>query len=425
MFNQISLGSIQVKAHTVEFALLKTIHRRANEFINSQSAGGVVLALAALLALVICNSPWSGWYEQLLQIKGEVRVGGEWLVLSKPLIVWVNDLWMAVFFFLVGLEIKRELLEGELSDRSQAVLPAFAALGGMVVPALVYSFINWGDATALRGWAIPTATDIAFALGILVLLGKRVPVSLKVFLTAVAIIDDLGAIVVIAIFYTEQLSVSMLVMAAVGILVLIALNRAGVMNLGIYIIVGLLVWLCVLKSGVHATLAGVITALAIPISNGAKRKEDAVFPLKTAEHALQPWVAFVILPLFAFVNAGVSLSGVTPSTLLQTVPLGIIAGLVIGKAVGVFSASWLMIRFTSARLPVGASWVQFFGVCVLCGVGFTMSLFIGGLAFEGEAASYDTQLKLGVLLGSAISAVVGSLILIFSGSGSKKSNASR
>jgi Na+:H+ antiporter, NhaA family len=409
----------------VEFSLLKTIHRRANEFINSQSAGGVVLALAALLALVISNSPWSGWYEQLLQIKGEVRVGGEWLVLSKPLIVWVNDLWMAVFFFLVGLEIKRELLEGELSDRSQAVLPAFAALGGMVVPALVYSFINWGDATALRGWAIPTATDIAFALGILVLLGKRVPVSLKVFLTAVAIIDDLGAIVVIAIFYIEQLSVSMLVMAAVGILVLIALNRAGVMNLGIYIIVGLLVWLCVLKSGVHATLAGVITALAIPISNGAKRKEDAVFPLKTAEHALQPWVAFVILPLFAFVNAGVSLSGVTPSTLLQTVPLGIIAGLVIGKAVGVFSASWLMIRFTSARLPVGASWVQFFGVCVLCGVGFTMSLFIGGLAFEGEAASYDTQLKLGVLLGSAISAVVGSLILIFSGSGSKKSNASR
>jgi Na+:H+ antiporter, NhaA family len=371
-----------------------------------------VLALAALLALIVSNSPWSAWYEQLLQVRGEMRVGGEWLVLSKPLIVWVNDLWMAVFFFLVGLEIKRELLEGELADRSQAVLPAFAALGGMVVPALIYSFINWGDATALRGWAIPTATDIAFALGILVLLGKRVPVSLKVFLTAVAIIDDLGAIVVIAIFYTEQLSVSMLVMASVGILVLVALNRAGVMNLGLYILVGLLVWLCVLKSGVHATLAGVITALAIPISNYAKKKEDAVSPLKTAEHALQPWVAFGILPLFAFVNAGVSLNGVTGSTLLQTVPLGIVSGLVVGKAVGVFSASWLMIRFTSARLPAGASWVQFFGVCVLCGVGFTMSLFIGGLAFEGEAASYDTQLKLGVLLGSVISAVIGSLILI-------------
>jgi Na+:H+ antiporter, NhaA family len=392
--------------------LLKTIHRRANEFINSQSAGGVVLALAALLALIISNSPWSGWYEQLLQVRGEVRVGGDWLVLSKPLIVWVNDLWMAVFFFLVGLEIKRELMEGELADRSQAVLPAFAALGGMVVPALIYSLINWGDAVALRGWAIPTATDIAFALGILVLLGKRVPVSLKVFLTAVAIIDDLGAIVVIAIFYTEQLSVSMLVMASVGILVLVALNRAEVMNLGLYILVGLLVWLCVLKSGVHATLAGVITALAIPISNHCKNKEDAVFPLKTAEHALQPWVAFLILPLFAFVNAGVSLKGVNVSTLLQTVPLGIMVGLVVGKAVGVFSASWLMIRFTSARLPAGASWVQFFGVCVLCGVGFTMSLFIGGLAFEGEAASYDAQLKLGVLLGSVISAVLGSLILI-------------
>jgi Na+:H+ antiporter, NhaA family len=392
--------------------LLKAIQRRTNEFINSQSAGGVVLALAALLALIISNSPWSAWYEQLLQIRGEVRVGGDWLVLSKPLIVWVNDLWMAVFFFLVGLEIKRELLEGELANRSQAVLPAFAALGGMAVPALIYSFINWGDATALRGWAIPTATDIAFALGILVILGKRVPVSLKVFLTAVAIIDDLGAIVVIAIFYTEQLSLSMLVMASVGVLVLIALNRAGVMNLGLYILVGFLVWLCVLKSGVHATLAGVITALAIPLSNHAKNKEDTVFPLKTVEHALQPWVAFVVLPLFAFVNAGVSLNGVTGSTLLQTVPLGIVAGLVLGKAVGVFGVSWLMIRFTSARLPAGANWVQYFGVCVLCGVGFTMSLFIGELAFEGEAARYDTQLKLGVLLGSVISAALGSLILI-------------
>jgi Na+:H+ antiporter, NhaA family len=395
-----------------EFALLKTIHRRANEFISSQSAGGVVLALAALLALIVSNSPWSNWYEQLLQVKGELRVGGDWLVLSKPLLVWINDLWMAVFFFLVGLEIKRELIEGELADRSQAILPAFAALGGMVVPALIYSFINWGDATALRGWAIPTATDIAFALGILVLLGKRVPIGLKVFLTAVAIIDDLGAIVVIAIFYTEQLSLTMLVVAAMGIAVLVLLNRAGVMNLGLYILVGMLVWLCVLKSGVHATLAGVITALAIPISNNAKKPENAVYPLKTAEHALQPWVAFAILPMFAFANAGVSLKGVNADTLLQTVPLGIIVGLVFGKAVGVFGASWLMIRLTSARLPAGATWIQFFGVCVLCGVGFTMSLFIGGLAFEGEAASYDTQLKLGVLVGSIISGILGSLILI-------------
>ncbi len=401
--------------------MLKTIHRRAHEFIRSQSGGGIVLAFAAVLALIISNSPWSGWYEQLLQVRGEVRIGAGWLVLSKPMLVWINDLWMAVFFFLVGLEIKRELLEGELADRSQAVLPAFAALGGMMAPALIYSFINWGDATALRGWAIPTATDIAFALGILVLLGKRVPVSLKVFLTAVAIIDDLGAIVVIAVFYTDQLSVSMLIAAGLGLLVLLALNRAGVMNLGIYIIVGLLLWLCVLKSGVHATLAGVITALAIPITNSAKRPEDAISPLKTAEHALQPWVAFVILPLFAFANAGVSLTGVNAATLMQTVPLGIIAGLVIGKALGVFGASWLMIRLTSARLPAGASWIQFFGICVLCGVGFTMSLFIGGLAFEGQDAAFETQLKLGVLTGSVLSAVIGSLILIFSWRGSQSS----
>ena len=415
-FNQISQPRLTLQ----EFALLKVIHRRANEFIQSQSGGGIVLAVAALLALIISNSPWSGVYEQLLQIRGEVRVGGDWLVLSKPLLVWVNDLWMAVFFFLVGLEIKRELLEGELASINQAILPAFAALGGMVVPALIYSFINWGDATALRGWAIPTATDIAFALGILVLLGKRVPIGLKVFLTAVAIIDDLGAIVVIALFYTEQLSLTMLLFGGIGVLVLIAMNRTGVMNLGLYILVGMLVWLCVLKSGVHATLAGVITALAIPISNGAKNKSDAVYPLKTAEHALQPWVAFVILPLFAFVNAGVSLKGVNVNTLLQTVPLGIVAGLVVGKAVGVFSASWLLIRFTSARLPAGANWVQFFGVCVLCGVGFTMSLFIGGLAFENEAASYDTQLKLGVLLGSVISGLLGSLILITASAKTRK-----
>ena len=391
--------------------MLKSIHRRANEFIHSQSGGGIVLAIAALLAMIISNSPWSGFYEQVLQVRGEVRVG-DWLVLSKPLLVWVNDLWMAVFFFLVGLEIKRELLEGELADRSQAILPAAAALGGMVVPALIYSAINWGDAVAMRGWAIPTATDIAFALGILVLLGKRVPVSLKVFLTAVAIIDDLGAIVVIAVFYTEQLSLSMLLLALIGVAILIAFNRVGVMNLGMYILVGLLIWLCVLKSGVHATLAGVVTGLMIPLSNAGKQGAKPVYPLKTAEHALQPWVAFVILPLFAFVNAGVSLKGVTIATLMQTIPFGIIMGLVVGKAIGIFSASWLMIKFTSAQLPASASWTQFFGVCVLCGVGFTMSLFIGGLAFEGESASYDTQLKLGVLMGSILSGTLGTLIIL-------------
>ncbi len=398
---------------TQEFALLKTIHRRANEFIHSQSGGGIVLAVAALLALLVSNSPWSGWYEQLLQVRGEVRIGGDWLVLSKPLLVWINDLWMAVFFFLVGLEIKRELLEGELASVSQAMLPAGAALGGMLVPALIYSAINWGDAVALRGWAIPAATDIAFALGIFVLLGKRVPVSLKVFLTAVAIIDDLGAIVIIAVFYTAQVSVPMLLAAGAGIAVLVALNRAKVMNLGIYVLVGLVVWLFVLKSGVHATLAGVVTALAVPLVNPNKHGHGKS-PLKAAEHALHPWVAFGVLPVFAFANAGVSLQGVNLATFLQTVPLGITAGLLLGKAVGVFGAAWLMIRFTPARLPDQASWSQFFGVSVLCGVGFTMSLFIGGLAFEGQGAAFDTQLKLGVLLGSVVSAIIGSLILIFS-----------
>ena len=396
-----------------EFVLLKTIHRRANEFIQSQSSGGIVLAIAAVLALIISNSPWSGWYEQLLQVRGEVRIGGDWLVLSKPLLVWINDLWMAVFFFLVGLEIKRELLEGELASVSQAMLPAGAALGGMLVPALIYSAINWGDAVALRGWAIPAATDIAFALGILVLLGKRVPVSLKVFLTAVAIIDDLGAIVIIAIFYTAQVSVPMLLAAGAGIAVLVAMNRARLMNLGLYVLAGLVVWLFVLKSGVHATLAGVITALAVPLINPSKHGHGKS-PLKTAEHALHPWVAFGVLPVFAFANAGVSLQGVNLATFLQTVPLGITAGLLLGKAVGVFGAAWLMIRFTPARLPDQANWIQFFGVCVLCGVGFTMSLFIGGLAFAVQGSSFDTQLKLGVLQGSVVSAIMGSLLLIFS-----------
>ena len=393
-----------------EFVLLKSIHRRANEFIHSQSGGGIVLAIAALLAMIISNSPWSGFYEQVLQVRGEVRVGG-WLVLSKPLLVWINDLWMAVFFFLVGLEIKRELLEGELASVSQAMLPAGAAMGGMIVPALIYSAINWGDAVALRGWAIPAATDIAFALGILVLLGKRVPVSLKVFLTAVAIIDDLGAIVIIALFYTAQVSMPMIIAAGAGIAMLFAMNRARVMNIGLYVLAGLVVWLFVLKSGVHAPLAGVVTALAIPLVNTNKGGQGKS-PLKIAEHALHPWVAFGVLPVFAFANAGVSMQGVSFATLLLTVPLGISAGLLLGKAIGVFGAAWLMIRLTQARLPDQANWMQLFGVCVLCGVGFTMSLFIGGLAFAGQGAAFETQLKLGVLMGSILSGVLGAVILL-------------
>jgi len=375
-------------------------------FIASESAGGVVLALAALVALVVSNSGLAPLYRQFIDMRGEVRIGGDWLVLSKPLLLWVNDLWMAVFFFVVGLELKREVLAGELASVKRAALPAIAAFGGMVVPALIYAALNHGDAVALRGWAIPTATDIAFALGILMLLGPRVPASLKVFLTAVAIIDDLGAIVVIAVFYTAQLSVPMLLAAGVGGLVLFAMNRLRVAHIGPYVVVGLVVWVCVLKSGIHATLAGVATALAIPL-----RAPDGNSPLETAEHALHPWVAFAVLPMFAFANAGVNLDGVSLATLTQGVPLGIALGLVAGKAIGVFGASWLLIRLGSA-LPAGATWRQFFGVCVLCGIGFTMSLFIGGLAFAGQGAAYETQVKLGVLLGSLAAGVLGAALLL-------------
>ena len=375
-------------------------------FIASESAGGVVLAIAALVALVVSNSAWGPAYASFAQLRGEVRVG-DFLVLSKPLLLWVNDLWMAVFFFLVGLEIKRELLAGELASARQALLPAGAALGGMVVPAAIYAAINAGDPVALRGWAIPAATDIAFALGILMLLGSRVPASLKVFLTAVAIIDDLGAIVVIALFYTAELSVTMLAGALVGGVALLALNRARVMSIAPYVLVGLLIWVFVLKSGVHATLAGVATALAIPL-----RAPDGRSPLETAEHALHPWVAFAVLPMFAFVNAGVVLAGVGLDTLTSTVPLGIAAGLVLGKAIGVYGSSMLLVRYTGAELPASASRMQFFGVCLLCGVGFTMSLFIGALAFDGQGPDYDTQVKIGVLGGSLIAAVLGTLVLL-------------
>ncbi len=376
-------------------------------FIQSESAGGVVLGLAALAALIVANSPASGWYDAVVHLRGEVRLGGDALVLAKPLLLWVNDLWMAVFFFLVGLEIKRELLEGELASLKQALLPAGAAIGGMVVPALIYASINWGNEVALRGWAIPTATDIAFALGILMLLGSRVPASLKVFLTAVAIIDDLGAIIVIALFYTANLSATMLMGAGVGVAVLLALNRARVSSLVPYVLVGAVVWLFVLKSGVHATLAGVITALAVPM-----RRPDGTSPVEDTEHVLHPWVAFLVLPTFAFVNAGVSLQGVTFATFAETVPLGIATGLVAGKAIGVFCASWLIVRLAGASFPAGASGRQFFAVCLLCGVGFTMSLFIGGLAFEGQGTAYETQLKLGVLGGSLVSALLGVALLL-------------
>lgn len=369
--------------------------------------GGVFLTFSAIVALVLSNSPWSGFYLALLQFPVELRFGSDALVLAKPMLIWVNDLWMAVFFFLVGLEIKRELLVGELASWQQVMLPAGAALGGMVIPALIYFAINVADPVALRGWGIPMATDIAFALGILALLGSRVPASLKIFLTAVAIIDDLGAILVIAFFYTADLSFPMLLAAGAGGLLLLTLNRLRVNAIGIYVAVGLVIWVFVLKSGIHATLAGVLTALAIPMADGKGGS-----PLQTAEHALHPWVAYLVLPVFAFANAGVRLEGVGITTLSQTVPLGIMAGLLLGKFTGVFGASWLLIRFAGAKLPENCDWLQFAGVAVLCGVGFTMSLFIGSLAFEGADASYVAQVKLGVLTGSLLSAFLGVGLLL-------------
>jgi Na+:H+ antiporter, NhaA family len=380
-------------------------------FFAHESAGGVVLGVAALVALIVSNSPLAAWYDAFLHTPGSV-VFGRLLVLEKTLLVWINDLLMAVFFFLVGLEIKREFVEGELASRQQAILPAAAALGGMAVPAAIYAAINWGDAAALRGWAIPSATDIAFAIGVLTLLGPRVPASLKVFLTAVAIIDDLGAIIVIAIFYTDQLSALALGGAAAGIVALGVLNRAGVKRVGPYVVVGLVVWVFVLKSGVHATLAGVITALAVPVRDS--RAAGAGSPLQRAVDALHPWVAFAILPLFAFANAGVNLAGTTLATLAEPVTLGITAGLLLGKVVGVYGASWLLIRLGLAAPPAGATTPQFVGVCVLCGIGFTMSLFIGGLAFDGLPADFEARLKLGVLCGSLLSALAGVTILMLS-----------
>jgi NhaA family Na+:H+ antiporter len=325
------------------------------------------------------------------------------LKIAKPLLLWINDGLMALFFLLIGLEVKREVLEGHLSKASQIVLPGAAAIGGMVVPALIFWALNKDDPSALSGWAIPMATDIAFALGVLALLGKRVPVSLKLFLMTLAIIDDLGAIIVIALFYSGEMSSLSLMLAALSIVALIAMNRLGVIKLGPYLIIGLLLWICVLKSGVHATLAGVVLAFCIPL----RTKNAESSPLLTLEHALHPWVAFGILPLFAFANAGVPLSGVTLESFTHHVPMGIAAGLLLGKTLGVFGLTWLAVKTSMATLPTGANWGQVFGVSILCGIGFTMSLFVGSLAFAPGASEYAGMDRMGILTGSILAALIG------------------
>ncbi len=376
----------------------------ALQFIHHEAASSVFLLIAAALALIIANSPVSWLYTELLEMPVTFAVGA--LKLDKHLLHWINDGLMAIFFFLVGLEIKRELVAGELSSRKRATLPVIAAVGGMLMPALIYTWFNWHDPVAAHGWAIPAATDIAFAVGVMALLGDRVPNPLKVFLLALAIIDDLGAIIIIAFFYTANLSVAALALAVLGIVALITLNRYGVLRLWPYVLVGLFIWLCVLKSGVHATLAGVITALAVPMTvpQGATQS-----PLARAQEALHPFVTYAVLPLFAFANAGVSLAGITLDKVVDSIPIGIALGLFLGKPIGIFLFSRIAIAAGIAERPEGGSWAQLFGVSILGGIGFTMSLFIGTLAFNDPILA--AEVRIGVLIGSLASAVVGFQVL--------------
>ena len=380
------------------------------EFLKLESSAGIVLMACAALALVISNSPAATLYTQVLDLHLAVTVDGQGI--DKPALLWINDGLMAAFFLLVGLEIKREMLEGELSNRAQIALPAIGATGGFVLPALIYAWFNRSDATALQGWAIPSATDIAFALGVLSLLGRRVPLSLRVFLTSLAIFDDLAAVIVIALFYTASLSLTALAGAAVCITGLIVLNRAGVRRISPYMLIGLVLWICVLKSGVHATLAGVVIALCVPLRGGAG--EEAQAPLIWLEHRLHPWVAYGILPVFALANAGVPLRDIGADALLAPVPLGIALGLFVGKQIGVFGSCWIAIRLGLARLPAESGWSSLYGIAVLCGVGFTMSLFVGNLAFEQAAFGHLADTRIGVLIGSLASAVVGYTVLSLS-----------
>lgn len=379
-------------------------------FLALESKGGILLVFATIAALLVSNSPLAGGYQQLLDVPVVVAVGE--LAVDKPLLLWINDGLMAVFFLLIGLEVKREMLDGQLSSKDQIILPAAGAVGGFLVPVLVYWFINRDNPAAANGWAIPAATDIAFALGVLSVLGSRVPLSLKVFLTTVAIFDDIAAIVVIAIFYTSNLSLTALLLGLAGTVVLVIFNRAGVTRIAAYIAVGVVIWVCVLKSGVHATLAGFVVALAIPMRTSDKDWS----PLKHLEHTLHPWVVYSILPIFAFANAGVSFAGISSDVIFGTVSLGIAAGLFLGKQVGVFGAVWLIVKLGFARLPKGSNWLSIYGVAAMTGIGFTMSFFIGSLAFPPDDLELSAATRVGVLTGSLLSAALGYAILRFASS---------
>ncbi|WP_121627234.1 Na+/H+ antiporter NhaA [Poseidonibacter antarcticus] len=379
------------------------------KFLEKESTPGIFLMGITILALIFSNTFLSEFYNTFLHTKIEFKIGSI-LEISKPLILWVNDGLMAIFFLFVGLEIKRELILGHLSSFSKIALPAIAAVGGMLVPALIYVFFNYNNEFALKGWAIPTATDIAFALGILSLLGKRVPVSLKIFLMALAIFDDLGAILIIAFFYTADVSVLSLSLALLCIIILFIMNRMKITAVSVYILVGIILWIFVLKSGVHATLAGIILAFTIPL-NVQNEKNKRVSPVKRLEHNIHFWVAFYILPIFAFVNAGIDLRSLSLNEIVNPVSLGIICGLFIGKQLGVFSFVYLAVKFNLAKLPNGTSWAQVYGISVLTGIGFTMSLFIDSLAFA-DSSMFSYTDKLAILIGSILSGLIGYLILL-------------
>ncbi len=373
-------------------------------FFKLEAASGILLILAAILALIAANTGLKAYYDQLLSVDVIVAIGN--FSIAKPLLLWINDGLMALFFLLVGLELKREVLVGELNQLSKIALPGIAAIGGMLVPALIYAFINRHDPVALSGWAIPTATDIAFALGVLGLLGSRVPASLKIFLVSLAIFDDIGAIIIIALFYTADLSLLAVTVAVIGIGLLVFMNRQGVVSKSAYLFIGLVVWVSLLKSGVHATLAGVAIALCIPYS-GSDAEGKQVHPLHELEKDLHTPVAFGVLPIFAFANAGLLLAGMSLNDVFSPISLGILLGLFLGKQLGVMLFTWLAVVTKVGKLPGDVTWSQLYGVAVLCGIGFTMSLFIGSLAFEQGVEGQAMGDRLGILVGSLFSALMG------------------
>ncbi len=381
-------------------------HSFITAFFRLESAGGIFLMLSALLAIVFANTNLEPYYRMFLSTPVEIRIGE--LEIAKPLLLWINDGLMAVFFFMIGLELKRELLEGELSDIKNIILPGIGAIGGMLMPALIYLYLNSDDSIATKGWAIPAATDIAFALGVLALLGSRVPASIKIFLTSLAIFDDLGAILIIALFYTSKISITSLTVATLCIPVLYVFNRCNITSKSPYILVGVIMWVAMLKSGVHATLSGIILAMFIPLYS---KLEPTTSPLKSMESDLHSVVAFFVLPVFAFANAGINFRGMSLAQVFHDVPIGIAFGLFFGKQIGIFGLCWLSIKLKIANLPTGTSWLSLYGTAILCGIGFTMSLFIGSLAFEETGVNLLFDDRLGIILGSLFSGVVGYIVL--------------